>query len=149
MRRFNTPKTVHNESITVVKVDKSGGCVDRDETYLRQLRQAQIREYFFGDAKNTLSPHTQQIDFNQFAIYKLAECIAPFFLYVAFYDPVANFQKQQTHSSSHSCLATRLKKIPKLPCLIGSNRLRRCRMPSLLSYMLKPTTRKRTSEMRA
>ena len=73
MRRFNSQTTVHDESITVIKVDKSGGCVDRDESYLQQLRQAQIREYFFGDAKNTLSPHTLQIDFTQFAIYKLAE----------------------------------------------------------------------------
>ena len=72
MRRFNSQRTVHNESISVLKVDKSGGCVDRDESYLHQLRQAQIREYFFGDAKNNLSPHTQQIDFTQFAIYKLA-----------------------------------------------------------------------------
>lgn len=75
IRRFNNLKTIHNENITVVKVDKSGGCVDRDESYLRQLRQAQIREYFFGDIRNNLSPHTQQIDFNQFTIYKLAECI--------------------------------------------------------------------------
>ena len=73
MRRFNSQKTIHNESITVIKVDKSGGCVDRDESYLQQLRQAQIREYFFGDMKNTLSPHTLQIDFSQFAIYRLAE----------------------------------------------------------------------------
>ena len=73
MRRFSTQKTIHNETINVIKVDKSGGCVDRDEIYLRQLRQAQIREYFFGDAKSNLSPHTQQIDFNQIAIYKFAE----------------------------------------------------------------------------
>lgn len=74
MRRFNGQKTSGGESITVVKLDKSGGCVDRDEGYLHSLRQAQIREYFFGDAKNTLSPHTQQVDFNQMSIYRLAEC---------------------------------------------------------------------------
>ena len=66
-----------NQSATVVKLDKSGGCVDRDEEYLRQLRQAQIREYFFGDAKNTLSPHTQQIDFAHYTIYRIAECRFP------------------------------------------------------------------------
>ena len=73
LRRFNVQTTGAGESITVVKVDKSGGCVDRDETYLQQFRQSQIREYFFGDANTTLSPHTQQIDFNQMTIYKLAE----------------------------------------------------------------------------
>ena len=73
LRRFNAQNTVAGETIAVVKVDKSGGCVDRDEAYLQQFRQSQIREYFFGDANNTLSPHTQQIDFNQLTIYKLAE----------------------------------------------------------------------------
>ena len=73
LRRFNGQKTGTGETIAVVKVDKSGGCVDRDEAYLQQFRQFQIREYFFGDANTTLSPHTQQIDFHQLTIYKLSE----------------------------------------------------------------------------
>lgn len=72
-RRFNTQKTSAGESIAVIKLDKSGGCVDRDELYLQQFRQAQIREYFFGDSKSTLSPHTQQLDFDQITVYKLAD----------------------------------------------------------------------------
>ncbi|KAL9072516.1 MAG: hypothetical protein Q9161_003528 [Pseudevernia consocians] len=75
LRRFNGQKTGAGETIAVVKVDKSGGCVDRDEMYLQQFRQSQIREYFFGDYSTTLSPHTQLIDFNQLRIYKLAEPI--------------------------------------------------------------------------
>lgn len=73
LRKFNGQKTSTDDTITVIKLDKSGGCADRDETYLKQFRQAQIREYFFGDSKITLSPHTQQVDFNQITIYKLAE----------------------------------------------------------------------------
>ena len=73
-RRFKEQNTGAGEKITVIKLDKSGGCVDRDEEYLRQYRQAQVREYFFGDSRSTLSPHTQQIDFNQLSIYKIAEC---------------------------------------------------------------------------
>ena len=73
LRRFNGQNTGSGQAIAVVKVDKSGGCVDRDEAYLQQLRQSQIREYFFGDGNTTLSPHTQQVDFNQLTIYKLAE----------------------------------------------------------------------------
>ncbi|SLM39460.1 pre-mrna cleavage complex ii protein clp1 [Lasallia pustulata] len=73
VRKFNGQKTSTDDTITVLKLDKSGGCVDRDESYLKQYRQAQIREYFFGDSKITLSPHTQQVDFNQVTIYKLAE----------------------------------------------------------------------------
>ena len=74
-RRFSTQKTGTGESISVVKLDKSGGCVDRDEEYQRQFRQAQVREYFFGDGKSTLSPHAQQVDFSQLSIYKIAECM--------------------------------------------------------------------------
>ena len=78
LRRFNGQKTSAGETIAVIKLDKSGGCVDRDDAFPHQLRQAQIREYFFGDAKCTLSPHTQQIDFNSVGIYKLAECKSKF-----------------------------------------------------------------------
>ena len=74
MRRFNGQRTSSGEAIAVIKLDKSGGCVDRDQAYLTQFRQAQIREYFFGDTRSTLSPHTQQIDFSQMNIYKLSGC---------------------------------------------------------------------------
>ena len=73
LRRFNGQNTGAGETVAVIKVDKSGGCVDRDEIYLPQLRQSQIREYFFGDASTTLSPHTQQIDFGQLSVFRLAE----------------------------------------------------------------------------
>ncbi|KAL9045176.1 MAG: hypothetical protein Q9214_001746 [Letrouitia sp. 1 TL-2023] len=68
-------KSGTNQTANVIKLDKSGGCVDRDEDYLRQLRQAQVREYFFGDAKSALSPHTQQVDFAYLAIYKITESL--------------------------------------------------------------------------
>lgn len=71
VRQFEGNKISTEETITVVKLAKSGGCVDRDEAYLKQVRQVQIREYFFGDAKRTLSPHTQTIDFGQITIYKI------------------------------------------------------------------------------
>lgn len=73
VRRFNGQKTSTDETVEVVKLEKSGGCVDRDEGYMRQFRQAQIREYFFGDAKNTLSPHIQHVEFSQLSVYKFAE----------------------------------------------------------------------------
>ncbi len=59
--------------MTVVKLDKSGGCVDREETYMQESREASIKEYFFGDAKSTLSPHTQQIGFDDAVIYKIKD----------------------------------------------------------------------------
>ena len=72
-RRYNGQRNANNEPVSVIKVEKSGGCVDRDSKYLHQLRRAQIREYFFGTPRNTLSPHMQQLDFNQVQVFKLAE----------------------------------------------------------------------------
>jgi polyribonucleotide 5'-hydroxyl-kinase len=77
-----------DERISVIKLSKSGGCVDRDATYMKALREAQIREYFFGSAISstassalslsstsstsiTLSPHAQQLDFDSLAVYNI------------------------------------------------------------------------------
>lgn len=57
----------------MVKLDKSGGCVDREETYMREVREAAIKEYFFGDAKSNLSPQTQQVNFDDATIYKIRD----------------------------------------------------------------------------
>ena len=81
VRRFNGQKPSTTETVEVVKLEKSGGCVDRDEEYMRQLRQTQVREYFLGDARNTLSPHIQHVDFSQLSIYKIAESTSYFFLF--------------------------------------------------------------------
>lgn len=78
-RRFVTSKTSANETITLVKLDKSGGCVDRDETFMQQAREAALKEYFFGDLKTTLSPHTQQLGFDDVLIYKIREGLCPDF----------------------------------------------------------------------
>ena len=71
-KRFNGQRSGPS-TIEVVKLDRSGGAVIPDDDFLRQVRRAQVREYFFGTAKNTLSPHTQQIDFSLMTIYRLAE----------------------------------------------------------------------------
>ncbi|TVY39548.1 mRNA cleavage and polyadenylation factor [Lachnellula occidentalis] len=75
-RRFSAYKTRSGETITLVKLDKSGGCVDRDDTFMQQMQEAAIREYFFGDPKRTLSPHTQQVNFDDATIYKIHEANA-------------------------------------------------------------------------
>lgn len=73
MKRFGKPSAGTPTPITVVKLDKSGGCVDRDASHLQQLREAQIKQYFFGDERNTLSPHIQQLDFSDVTIYRVPE----------------------------------------------------------------------------
>ena len=72
-KRFSGHRTSTGESITHVKLDKSGGCVDRDDTFMQQTQEAAVKEYFFGDTKSTLSPHTQQMSFDDVTIYKIKE----------------------------------------------------------------------------
>jgi polyribonucleotide 5'-hydroxyl-kinase len=72
-KRFSGHRTSTGETITHVKLDKSGGCVDRDDTFMQQTQEAAIKEYFFGDTKSTLSPHTQQMGFDDVTIYKIKE----------------------------------------------------------------------------
>jgi polyribonucleotide 5'-hydroxyl-kinase len=67
------PPSSHQSAVTVIKLDKSGGCVDRDETYMRQLRQVQIREYFYGHGSMALSPTTQVVDFGQVNIFRISK----------------------------------------------------------------------------
>lgn len=67
-------RTSLGEAITVVQLDKSEGVVDRDEAFMQQIRETAIKEYFFGDAKMTLSPATQQVDFSAVAIFKIPDC---------------------------------------------------------------------------
>lgn len=73
LRRFDGQKTSTDETITVVKLDKSGGCVDREDTFMEQTREAYLKQYFFGDFKRTLSPHFQQIEFKDLTIFKIRE----------------------------------------------------------------------------
>jgi polyribonucleotide 5'-hydroxyl-kinase len=77
-----------DEKISVIKLSKSGGCVDRDPAFMKALYESQIRSYFFGNAtsstaasalsllagsstaKITLSPHAQQLDFNTISLFQ-------------------------------------------------------------------------------
>lgn len=75
-----------SESITVVKLSKSGGAVDRDEGFMTGLRASQVKSYFFGNAAGggggggagkastnaiSLSPQQQTVDFSSLSIYRL------------------------------------------------------------------------------
>ncbi|KAJ6147912.1 Pre-mRNA cleavage complex II Clp1 [Penicillium chrysogenum] len=68
---------VFDEHISVVKLSKSGGCVDRDNAFRKATRESQIRSYFFGNpipslspsSAITLSPHAQQLDFASLPVY--------------------------------------------------------------------------------
>jgi len=59
----------HNRPIQVVKLPKSGGVVIRDQQAKRKVREAMIREYFYGP-NSGLSPHSLQIPFHTVKIFK-------------------------------------------------------------------------------
>ncbi|KAJ5690336.1 hypothetical protein N7462_004728 [Penicillium macrosclerotiorum] len=77
---------IFDERVSVVKLSKSGGCVDRDAAFMKGMRESQIRSYFFGNpipstasaalslsasstSAVTLSPHAQHMDFASLSVY--------------------------------------------------------------------------------
>lgn len=72
-KRISQMKTRYGEQTSVLLLDKSQGVVERDEGFMQQVREAAIKEYFFGDARRTLSPFTLQVDFTDVTIYKIPE----------------------------------------------------------------------------
>ena len=74
-RKFSTRiNTDPFESVSVIRIDKSGGCVDRNPTYMRTLRSTQIRSYFFGTGGDeTLAPSSQMADFADLNLFRLLE----------------------------------------------------------------------------
>ncbi|EMD69599.1 hypothetical protein GGP41_001255 [Bipolaris sorokiniana] len=71
LRKFSSRTTDPSESVSVIRLDKSGGCVDRSETYMRALRHAQIKEYFFGHGDETLAPSSQTADAADLHIFRV------------------------------------------------------------------------------
>ncbi|KJZ77782.1 hypothetical protein HIM_02959 [Hirsutella minnesotensis 3608] len=72
-KRFASEKTSLGEPIQVIALDKSEGVVERDENFMEHVREQIIKEYFFGDARRSLSPQIQQVDFDNLVIYKASE----------------------------------------------------------------------------
>ncbi|KAF2121540.1 Pre-mRNA cleavage complex II protein Clp1-domain-containing protein [Lophiotrema nucula] len=63
-----------SDTVNIIRLDSSGGCVQRDEEYMKALRQAQIRAYFFGNNDEVaLAPQSQMADFEDLHIFKIKE----------------------------------------------------------------------------
>jgi polyribonucleotide 5'-hydroxyl-kinase len=63
------------DPVHVIRLDKSGGCIDRDEPYMKLLRQTKIRNYFFGTGDETaLAPTSLTADFGDLNIYRIIDC---------------------------------------------------------------------------
>lgn len=69
-RLFIDLKKKFQAKLNVVKLPKSGGCVERDDSFTRQVQQRSIREYFYGTPKTVLSPYTVYVDFDVVKVYK-------------------------------------------------------------------------------
>lgn len=57
----------------MLRIDKSGGCVDRSDAYMKALRHAQIREYFFGHGEDALAPSSMTADYADLNIFQIVE----------------------------------------------------------------------------
>lgn len=77
LKRFGKPAAHAGGSVrpppTVIKVPRSGGCVDREPAYRRAVQAALINEYFYGSPKQPLSPYTVTVDYSTLCIYRVAE----------------------------------------------------------------------------
>jgi len=105
-RRFSTT----GDSITVIRLDKSGGCVDRTEDYMKQLRQAQIKEYFYGHGGMSLSPFTQLSDFDHISIYRVNDTTT----FSSAFDPGADDDDDEDYQPTPVSLGLHEKTQPSL-----------------------------------
>ncbi|CCE80364.1 Piso0_003480 [Millerozyma farinosa CBS 7064] len=64
---------INSSSLDIVKVAKSGGVVELDEKYIRDIQQESIREYFHGNFRNTLSPFKTDIDIKDYKFFSCFE----------------------------------------------------------------------------
>ncbi|KAF0429404.1 Clp1-domain-containing protein [Gigaspora margarita] len=58
-------------NINVLKLAKSGGAIDREKVFRRQVQMRKIREYFYGLPKFELSPCSTLINLNDITIYRV------------------------------------------------------------------------------
>ena len=69
LKRYDSP------SLTVLKVPKSGGVVQRDVTFVRNYQHSQIKRYFYGDARNSLNAFTLSVSFDDVEFHAVDEAL--------------------------------------------------------------------------
>lgn len=62
-------------NLNIIKLNKSGGVVEVDDTLIRHVQQQTIREYFYGSLKTPLSPYNTVVDMKDIVIYKPIETL--------------------------------------------------------------------------
>lgn len=66
-------KFKHKENLNILKVPKSEGCVEVDESFFRRSQEETIKEYFNGNHKTVLSPFKTDLNVGDFKIFKGVE----------------------------------------------------------------------------
>lgn len=62
-----------DSKVTILRLAKSGGVVNRDPVYMRHLQMKRIREYFYGCPGHDLSPSPNIVKFEDVTIFKVGE----------------------------------------------------------------------------
>ncbi|KAJ1656084.1 Cleavage polyadenylation factor subunit clp1 [Dispira simplex] len=66
-----------NDQVTVVKLAKSGGVVNRDKEFLRQAQLRTIRKYFYGSVNSEFSPFSTIAWYQDLKIFRVEDSLAP------------------------------------------------------------------------
>lgn len=59
--------------LTVVRLPKSGGVVDNDDTWNRKIQRLCLQQYFYGVPRQPLSPYTVTVRFNNLTVWRVLE----------------------------------------------------------------------------
>ncbi|KXS20132.1 Clp1-domain-containing protein [Gonapodya prolifera JEL478] len=70
----NASKESH--SVSVVKLAKSGGVVNRDAKFRKQLEHRAVREYFYGTKRSEISAYSTPIVFTEMNVRRVGEIAA-------------------------------------------------------------------------
>jgi polyribonucleotide 5'-hydroxyl-kinase len=63
--------------ISIIKLSKSGGVVERDKQFKNLLQRTKVHEYFYGTPKCELSPYSMLINYDDVKIWRVGDVIAP------------------------------------------------------------------------
>ncbi|ORX91606.1 Clp1-domain-containing protein, partial [Basidiobolus meristosporus CBS 931.73] len=63
----------NNPGLTILKLSKSGGVVNRDPAFRRADQMQKIREYFYGTPKMELSPYSTLVSYEDITVYRVGE----------------------------------------------------------------------------
>ncbi|KAI9473421.1 MAG: Pre-mRNA cleavage complex II protein Clp1-domain-containing protein [Benjaminiella poitrasii] len=66
-----------DKDVSVVKLAKSGGVVERDRQFKTLSQRAKIHEYFYGIPKLELAPYSMLVHYDDIKVWRVGDVIAP------------------------------------------------------------------------